>query len=175
MILFIASEVMFFSGLFAAYFNVRAGRLWPPEGYRDILHDLPIALPATLVLILSSVTCYLAHRAIVRDDRRGFVRAFTITFVLGIFFLAAQLFDYTQLYAEGLRLDSGVFGTTFYTLTGFHGAHVFAGVVMLGVVLYRGMIGQFSSKHYDAVLATSLYWHFVDIVWVVLFSVLYVL
>ena len=76
---------------------------------------------------------------------------------------------------EGLTLASGTFGTTYYTLTGFHGAHVFGGVIMLAVVLYRGMAGQFSATHHDAVEAASLYWHFVDVVWILLFSLLYLL
>ena len=72
-------------------------------------------------------------------------------------------------------MGSGPFGTTYFTLTGFHGAHVFGGALMLGVILYRGMLGQFSDKHHDAVEAVSLYWHFVDVVWIILFSVLYLL
>ena len=86
-----------------------------------------------------------------------------------------QLTDYALLGQEGLTLSSGTFGTTYYTLTGFHGAHVFGGVIMLAVVLYRGMAGQFSATHHDAVEAASLYWHFVDVVWILLFSLLYLL
>ena len=85
------------------------------------------------------------------------------------------MFDYYSLVQEGITLSSGTFGTTFYTLTGFHFAHVLGGVLMLGVVVYRGMAGQFSPKHHDMVLAASYYWHFVDIVWILLFSILYVL
>ena len=98
-----------------------------------------------------------------------------VTVVLGIVFLLMQLTDYALLGSEGLTLASGTFGTTYYTLTGFHGAHVFGGVIMLSVVLYRGMVGQFSGKHYDAVEGASLYWHFVDVVWILLFSLLYLL
>jgi cytochrome c oxidase subunit III len=92
-----------------------------------------------------------------------------------LIFLLMQAFDYALLYGEGMQLGSGPFGTTYYTLTGFHGAHVFGGVLMLGVVLYRGAVGQFSAKHHDAVEAVSLYWHFVDVVWILLFSILYLL
>ena len=176
MILFITSEVMFFAGLFAAYFNVRAAApQWPPEGMTDKLHILPLVGPATILLILSSFTCQFAVWAIRRDDRAKFVRYLAVTVVLGIVFLVMQGTDYMLLFNEGLTLDSGVFGSTYYTLTGFHGAHVLGGVVMLSVVLYRGMSGQFSSRHHDAVEATSLYWHFVDVVWIVLFSTLYIL
>ena len=186
MLLFICSEVMFFSGLFAAYFSVRAASIhWPPTVAENIpealaehfnLHAEPwFAGGLTVILILSSVTCQLAVWGIRRDDRTAFIRAMTLTVILGIVFLVMQLIDYSLLGSEGLTLSSGQYGTTYYTLTGFHGAHVFGGVIMLSVVLYRGMAGQFSGKHYDAVEAASLYWHFVDVVWILLFSLLYLL
>jgi cytochrome c oxidase subunit 3 len=184
MLLFLTSEVMFFAGLFAAYFNVRAnapGGLWPPinpettppEQYH--LAILPFVGPATVLLILSSFTAQFAVWGIRRGDRTAFLRNLSVTVVLGIVFLVMQGIDYALLYSEGIRLDSGTFGTTYFTLTGFHGAHVFGGVIMLAVVLYRGLAGQFSARHHDAVEAASLYWHFVDVVWIVLFSTLYIL
>jgi cytochrome c oxidase subunit 3 len=177
MILFITSEVMFFAGLFAAYFNVRAAApAWPPEEFAHSLHIFPLVGPATVILVVSSFTCQFGVWAIRRDDRVGFLRNIGITLAFGIVFLLLQGTDYLLLwFDEGLTLDSGSFGTTYYTLTGFHGAHVFGGVVMLSVVLYRGMLGQFSSRHHDAVEGTSLYWHFVDVVWIALFSILYLL
>ncbi len=194
MLLFITSEVMFFAGLFAAYFSIRAGyqevvngslqNVWPPTAYAELLNpfalttengSLNLILPATLILILSSATCQMGVWAIQRDDHRGFVRAFAVTVVLGVTFLLLQAFDYSVLIGEGLTMGSTTFGTTYFTLTGFHGAHVFGGVLMLSVVLYRGMAGQFSAKHHDMVEATSLYWHFVDVVWILLFSILYLL
>jgi cytochrome c oxidase subunit 3 len=176
MLLFITSEVMFFGGLFAAYFSVRANAAqWPPEEFHETLKILPLVGPATILLILSSFSCQFAVWAIRRDDRTAFLRSMTVTVVLGITFLLMQATDYTALGADGLTLSSGTFGTTYYTLTGFHGAHVFGGVIMLSVVLYRGMAGQFSSKHHDAVEGASLYWHFVDVVWILLFSLLYLL
>ncbi|HLX33623.1 MAG TPA: cytochrome c oxidase subunit 3 [Candidatus Limnocylindrales bacterium] len=177
MLLFITSEVMFFSGLFAAYFSTRAHNadsdVWTKP--QQLLNPLSLILVATILLITSSFTCQFAVWAIRRGDRRGFIRNIAFTFVLGIVFLLLQGYDYTLLFGEGMTLGSGVFGTTYFTLTGFHGAHVFGGVLMLGVILYRGMSGQFSSKHHDAVEAVSLYWHFVDVVWIILFSVLYLL
>ena len=181
MLLFICSEVMFFSGLFAAYFTVRAAApVWPPivpgdkaltEAYN--LHAEPwFAAGLTLVLIVSSFTCQFAVWSIRRGDRTGFVRNIAVTLVLGIVFLIGQVYDYATL---GFGIADGTFGTTFYTLTGFHGAHVFGGAIMLSVLLYRGLAGQFTSRHHDAVEATSLYWHFVDVVWIALFSTLYVL
>jgi cytochrome c oxidase subunit 3 len=176
MLLFITSEIMFFSGLFAAYFSTRAANTpWPPDVFKDILDPLGPIIVATIILIASSFTCQFAVWSIRRGDRRGFVRNISITFVLGVIFLIMQAYDYTILFSEGMTLGSGPFGTTYFTLTGFHGAHVFGGVLMLGVILYRGMAGQFSAKHHDAVEAVSLYWHFVDVVWILLFSILYLL
>ena len=177
MILFITSEVMFFSGLFAAYFATRAANVdeWPPGVFAGILDPLGLIMIATIILIVSSFTCQFAVWSIRRGDRRGFVRNTAITFILGVIFLGMQAIDYAILFGEGLTLASGPFGTTYFTLTGFHGAHVFGGVLMLGVILYRGMAGQFSAKHHDAVEAVSLYWHFVDVVWILLFSILYLL
>jgi cytochrome c oxidase subunit 3 len=178
MLLFITSEVMFFSGLFAAYFNVRANAAqWPPvnpeTGDQFHLAILPFVGPATVLLILSSFTCQFGVWAIRRGDRTLFLRNFAVTFVLGVVFLMMQGIDYALLASEGITLSAGTFGTTYFTLTGFHGAHVFGGVIMLAVVLYRGMAGQFSPRHHDAVEAASLYWHFVDVVWILLFSLLY--
>ena len=176
MLLFITSEVMFFSGLFAAYFSTRAHNFDNKSVWQDpqkLLNPLGLILVATILLITSSFTCQFAVWSIRRGDRRGFIRNISVTFVLGILFLLMQAYDYTLLFGDGLTLGSGVFGTTYFTLTGFHGAHVFGGVLMLGVILYRGMSGQFSAKHHDAVEAVSLYWHFVDVVWIILFSVLY--
>jgi cytochrome c oxidase subunit 3 len=182
--------VMFFAGLFAAYFSIRAAytengvHVWPPTDFAHLLNPFTITtgsgalnliFPATLILISSSFTCQWGVRAIRHDDHRGFVRAIAVTLVLGITFLLFQAFDYSVLFNEGLTMGSTTFGTTYFTLTGFHGAHVFGGVLMLAVVLYRGMAGQFSARHHDMVEATSLYWHFVDIVWILLFSVLYLL
>ena len=177
MILFITSEVMFFSGLFAAYFATRAANVadWPPRVFERILDPLGLIMIATIILIASSFTCQFAVWSIRKGDRRGFIRNTAITFILGVIFLGMQVIDYSILFGEGMTLASGPFGTTYFTLTGFHGAHVFGGVLMLGVILYRGMAGQFSAKHHDAVEAVSLYWHFVDVVWILLFSILYLL
>jgi cytochrome c oxidase subunit 3 len=180
MLLFITSEVMFFGGLFAAYFNVRANSpQWPtinPETSHPFHLDiLPLVGPATVLLILSSFTCQLAVWGIRRGDRTAFMRNISATFVIGIAFLIMQATDYVILGSEGMTLSAGTYGTTYFTLTGFHGAHVFGGVIMLGVLLYRGLAGQFSARHHDAVEAVSLYWHFVDVVWILLFSLLYLL
>ena len=174
MLLFIASEVMFFGGLFAAYFNARAtftGVWGPPTGAPE-LEILPIALPITVILISSSFTMQFAVWAIRRGDQRAMVRWTGLTLILGVSFLLGQAYDYTQL---GFGISDGIFGTVFYTLTGFHGAHVFGGTIGLTILTARGLQGQFSARNHVAVEAISMYWHFVDVVWIALFSTLYFL
>jgi cytochrome c oxidase subunit 3 len=174
MLLFIVSEIMFFAGLFAAYFNLRtATGTWPPAGNGAFEIHSEILFPAvmTTLLVLSSLTCQIAVWRIRRGDRLGMNRALMATVVLGVIFLCGQAYDYTQL---GFGIKDGIFGNTFYILTGFHGAHVLGGVLMLSVCLYRGGLGQFSAQHHDMVEATSIYWHFVDVVWLLLFALLYI-
>jgi len=174
MLLFIASEVMFFGGLFAAYFNARAAFVgeWGPPAPAPELEILPLALPLTVILLTSSLTMQLGVWAI-RRGNQGAMRFWTaITLLLGISFVAGQLYDYTTL---GFGISDGVFGTVFYTLTGFHGAHVFGGTVGLTILLARAIQGQFSARNHVAVEAISIYWHFVDVVWIALFTTLYFL
>ena len=173
MLLFIASEVMFFGGLFATYFNARAaapGGVWepPPGGHLD----LPLAAVLTAILVASSFTMQFGVWAIRRGDT-GKLKLWTgITLALGVVFLIGQIYDYSQL---GFGIADGVFGTVFYTLTGFHGAHVFGGAVGLTIILARSLRGQFSARNHVAVEAVSMYWHFVDVVWIGVFSTIYLL
>jgi len=176
MLLFIGSEVMFFAGLFAAYFNARAAApTWPPEGLDHVVEPNLLVITATVVLVLSSFTMQWAVWRIRKGDRTGMNRAIAVTLLMGIVFLGMQVTDYILLAGEGFGINSGVYGTLFFTMTGFHGAHVFGGVVGLFVILLRGMAGQFSARHHIAVEAVSAYWHFVDVVWIALFFVLYFL
>ena len=185
-ILFAASEVMFFGGLFAAYFIARADSAqWPPE---DVLNSLKAAgevkqsvqlelewvlpLIATIVLVISSVTMQFAVMSIQKGNRSGMIRYMMISIFLGLAFLTMQMYDYSQL---SFRAGDTVFGTTFYTLTGFHGAHVAGGVIFIFVCLMRGMGGGFSARNHEAVEAASFYWHFVDIVWIALFTIIYLI
>jgi len=175
MMLFIASEVMFFSALFAAYFDAKARLpVFPPEGTEFI--D-PIGLPifVTAILIASSFTMQWATSRIRKGDRTGMNRAIAVTLALGVIFLFLQLYDYYVLIThDDFGIDSGVYGTLFYTLTGFHGAHVLGGVIGLAVILSRGLQGQFSRRHHSAVEAVHYYWHFVDVVWILLFVTIYI-
>ncbi len=171
MVLFIASEVMFFGGLFAAYFNIRADATqWPPAGLEHLHAKLPAIF--TVVLVLSSVTMQMGVFAIRRGNVKALSRWVAITLLLGIVFLCGQVYDYAHL---EFTIRDGVYGSTFYTLTGFHGAHVFGGAIYLFIVLIRSKTGQFSKAHHAAVEGASMYWHFVDVVWIALFFTLYVL
>jgi len=174
MLLFIASEVMFFGGLFAAYFNARAVHVgeWGAPPPAPELEILPIALPITIVLVASSFTMQFGVWAIRRGDQRAMRNWTILTLVLGVAFLIGQIYDYTTL---GFGISDGAFGTVFYTLTGFHGAHVFGGAVGLTILVARAGQGQFSRQNHVAVEAISYYWHFVDVVWIALFSTLYFL
>jgi cytochrome c oxidase subunit III len=166
--------VMFFGGLFGAYFTLRtAAPEWPPPGTPP-LEDW-YALILTAILVSSSVTMQLGVYAIRRGDQRWLVRWLAISLVLGLAFLAGQANEYRILIGEGLTLSSGVFGSTFFTLTGFHGAHVAGGAAFILVVLLRARSGQFTSRYHDTVEMSSYYWHFVDVVWLGLVSTIYLL
>lgn len=174
--LFIASEVMFFAALFAAYFNVRGtAPAWPPEG-TEFINPQWLPIIVTIILVTSSFTMQWATNRIRKGDRTGMNRGIAVTLLLGVIFLCLQVFDYYILVStDDFGINSGVYGTLFYTMTGFHGAHVLGGVIGLTVILLRGTQGQFSAKHHVAVEAVHYYWHFVDIVWVALFATIYVL
>jgi cytochrome c oxidase subunit 3 len=174
MVLFIASEVMFFGGLFGAYFTIRsAATQWPPEGTPHL--DTVYALGLTAVLVSSSVTMQLGVWAIRRNEQRRLVVLLAVTLVLGVIFLAGQANEYRTLIDEGMTLSSGVFGSTFFTLTGFHGAHVAGGAAFILIVLLRARSGQFTARYHDTVEMASYYWHFVDVVWLGLVSTIYLL
>jgi len=176
MLLFIASEVMFFAALFGAYFNVKStAATWPPQG-TDFIDPVPLPLIVTIILVSSSFTMQWGISRIRKGDRSGMNRAIALTILLGVIFLTLQIFDYINLSTnDNFGINSGVYGTLFYTMTGFHGAHVLGGVIGMTVILSRGLQHQFSARHHVAVEAVSAYWHFVDIVWVALFSTIYLL
>jgi cytochrome c oxidase subunit III len=174
MVLFIASEVMFFGGLFGAYFTLRtAAPQWPPPGTPK-LEDW-YALILTAILVSSSVTMQLGVYAIRKGNQRALVRWLGVSLLLGLTFLSGQANEYNKLIGEGLTLSSGVFGSTFFTLTGFHGAHVAGGAAFILVVLLRARSGQFTARFHDTVEMCSYYWHFVDVVWLGLVSTIYLL
>lgn len=169
---FIASEVMFFGALFATYFATRAqSATWPPPGIPHI-EVLPVPAINTAILLASSVTMHWATLSIRRGSRRGLMVGVFLTMLLGIIFLSGQLYEYAHV---GFSPGDGVFGSLFFTMTGFHGARVFGGVAFLSVVWVRALLGQFSPQRYLAIEACGIYWHFVDAVWIALFTTLYLL
>ncbi len=169
----ILSEIMLFGALFAAYFVIRgASGAWPPASGPD---RPELILPGinSLLLIGSSVTMQLAVRAVSRGaGRSSLLRWLGLTLLLGGIFILVQGFEFAS---NGFGLDAGVFGSTFYILTGFHGAHVLFGLAMIAIVANRARLGLVSAENHTSVEATSYYWHFVDVVWLFLFSTLYVL
>jgi cytochrome c oxidase subunit 3 len=174
MVLFIASEVMFFGGLFGAYFTIRsAATQWPPEGTPHL--ETWYAAILTTILVSSSVTMQFGVWAIRKNDSRRLMLWLAVSLLLGLCFLAGQANEYRMLIEEGMTLSSGVFGSTFFTLTGFHGAHVAGGACFILIVLLRARSGQFTARHHDTVEMASYYWHFVDVVWLGLFSTIYLL
>jgi cytochrome c oxidase subunit III len=174
MVLFIASEVMFFGGLFGAYFTIRsAAPEWPPPDNPHL--SAAYAAVLTAILVTSSVTMQFGVWAIRRNQQRRLVLWLAVSLVLGAIFLTMQALEYANLIEEGMTLSSGVFGSTFYTLTGFHGAHVAGGAAFILIVLLRARSGQFTARYHDTVEMASYYWHFVDVVWIGLFSTIYLL
>jgi cytochrome c oxidase subunit III len=174
MVLFISSEVMFFGGFFGAYFDIRATNVvWPPAvPHIEPLEIWPIATILTIVLVTSSFTMQAGLSSIKRGDNRGLIRWLQVTLGLGAIFLILQLYDYSQL-RFGLR--DNVFATLFYTMTGFHFAHVFGGSLFLYLVMLQAYRGEFSVEDHTGVEAATIYWHFVDVVWICLFSTYYIL
>jgi cytochrome c oxidase subunit III len=174
MLLFISSEVMFFGSLFGAYFTVRAAAdTWPPSGTPEI--DTLRSGFFSLFLIASSGTQHLATAAIGRGDRSGLLRWLGVTMALGAIFLAGQGLEYAELAGEDFGLDSNIFGTLFFAMTGFHGLHVTGGLIAIGAVAAKAARGDPERYLHGPVEAVSYYWHFVDVVWIGLFSTLYLL
>ncbi len=176
MVLFIASEVMFFVAWFWAYFNASLfpteaiGGHWPPEGIQtfDPWH---LPLLNTLILLTSSTTVTWAHHAVVHGDRESAVRGLTVTVVLGFLFTCVQAYEYAQ---APFAFAGGIYGSTFFMATGFHGAHVIIGTIFLVVCLFRTMNGHFKPEQHFGLEAAAWYWHFVDVVWIFLFSCVYI-
>ena len=171
--LFLASECLFFGSLIGAYLLYRDRSVAGP--YPEDLFDIPFTSVSAFILLMSSVTMVLALAAIQRGDQHGLrVWLFTTAF-LGILFVSGQAFEFTEFNREGLSLSTNLFGTTFFVLTGFHGAHVTVGVLILMslfVMALRGRLTEAESLHVEL---AGLYWHFVDIVWIVIFTLVYLI
>jgi len=175
MVMFIASEVMFFFAWFWAFFNAaiypteQMGGIWPPEG---ILIFEPFGIPFinTVILLSSGVTVTWAHHALRKNDRRGLILGLWATVVLGVIFTAFQAYEYIH---APFNFTGGIYGTTFFMATGFHGAHVIIGTIFLAVCLARSYKGHFTPDQHFGFEAAAWYWHFVDVVWLFLFTFIY--
>lgn len=170
---FLASDCMFFGSLIWVYFAYR-GRYFEPPYPRDVL-DIPYTSVSAAVLLLSSFSIVMALTALERTDMRGFRAWLLGTILLGALFLGGQYYEFIHFYHEGLTLTSNLFGTTFFVLTGFHGTHVFIGVIWLLVLWLLSFFGKFTSAHVERFFVTTLYWHFVDIVWIIIFMLVYLM
>lgn len=195
---FIFSEVMFFAAFFGALFYARVlsvpalgsgeneallwqgfASAWPTAGPNAADSFTPMGawgIPAlnTLILLTSGATITWSHYGLLKDKRGQFKLGLLLTILLGAIFLGFQIYEYLHAYGDlNLRLDSGIYGSTFYLLTGFHGLHVTIGAIMLTVMLGRALAGHFTAEHHFAFEATAWYWHFVDVVWLMLFVVVY--
>jgi len=174
-IVWLSSELMFFAGLFAMYFTMRAVNpgLWEQETQ---LLNIPFASVNTTILVLSSVTCQLGVFAAERGDVKGLRKWFIITFVMGSVFIAGQVTEYVELVHKGLTLSSNAYGSVFYLTTGFHGLHVLGGLIAFLFVLATTYVAKrFTHDQATRAIVTSYYWHFVDVVWIALFFMIYVL
>jgi cytochrome c oxidase subunit 3 len=199
MILFIASEVMFFVAWFWAYFDAAlfpgqvhelaatnkaivgmvdrdalTGGHWPPkpsENFKGTFDPWGLPLVNTLILLLSGTTVTWAHHALLNDDRKGLIWGLVCTVVLGALFTACQAYEYMH---AGFKFSGHIYGATFFMATGFHGAHVLIGTIFLAVCLFRALAGHFSPKQHFGFEAAAWYWHFVDVVWLFLFACIYV-
>jgi cytochrome c oxidase subunit 3 len=195
---FIFSEVMFFASFFGALFYARVitmpmlgdfdhKLLWPdfsptwpntgPSGIVDTFTKIgPFWLPTinTALLLTSGITLTVSHHALRANHRSSAIMWLALTVVLGLTFLCVQIYEYGHAYSElNLKLSSGIFGSTFFMLTGFHGFHVLVGALMLSVVLFRLFRGHFKPDHHFAFEGAAWYWHFVDVVWIGLYIVVY--
>lgn len=173
MMFFLASEALVFANFIAAYLYLEIQNLPRMGGWR--LDNVLTPLFFTIILISSSGTVHLAGMAIRKGNMRAYSIWLALTIVLGVTFLGGQATEYTNLITgpEHFSLSSSIFGSNFFTLTGFHGFHVTIGVIFLLIVLIRSLRGDFTQTHHFAAIAAELYWHFVDIVWIFVFTLVY--
>lgn len=176
MILFIVSEVMFFLAFFWAFFHsslapaVEIGCIWPPEGIQPF-NAFQIPLLNTLILLLSGATITLAHHALLDGNREITLQGFFGTIALAVLFTALQVFEYVE---APFSIADGVYGSTFFMATGFHGFHVIIGTIFITVCLVRFINYHFTPSRHFGFEAAAWYWHFVDVVWLFLFLTMYV-
>jgi cytochrome c oxidase subunit III len=171
MFLFIASEVMLFGSFFTAYFFIRVvnHEPWPPAPFHLPVY---VAFVNTCILVTSSFTMHWALQSIKRGNRAGMQAGLALTFLMGLTFLLTQILEYARI---GFTPHDQAFGTIFFSLTGLHGAHVFVGLTILAAMTTRAFRGHFDSEHHHGVEIGGIYWHFVDVMWIVVFTTVYIL
>ncbi|TAM99023.1 MAG: cytochrome c oxidase subunit 3 [Rhizobiaceae bacterium] len=184
MIMFIASEVMFFVAWFWAFFDASlfpgdstqvaraafTGGVWPPKG-TEVLDPFHLPLYNTIILLLSGTTVTWAHHALINNNRKGLIQGLILTVALGVLFTCCQAYEYAH---APFAFKNSIYGATFFMATGFHGFHVIIGTIFLFVCLMRAVAGDFTSKQHFGFEAAAWYWHFVDVVWLFLFTCIYV-
>jgi heme/copper-type cytochrome/quinol oxidase subunit 3 len=169
---FLSSEVIFFTALIATFLVYKDKSLSGPG--QEIL-NIPLTGINTFILIVSSLTMVLALDAATHDQQGQLNLWLLGTIALGATFLGIQGYEYVKLWQEGLTPGVNLFGSAFFTLTGFHGTHVLVGVIMLLGLLLKALTGGFGSKHYLPIELVGLYWHFVDLVWILIFTLVYLI
>jgi cytochrome c oxidase subunit 3 len=177
MALFIGSEVMIFACLFAGYFFVRnQASTWPPvvNGHEVETANAVLALILTVLLVSSSGFAHFGIFSLQNNNRTGFKFGIAVAILLGTIFISGQIYEWFSLFDEGLNAHSTTYGSTFFLITGFHGAHVIAGLCMLWVVLVRAFRNDFTPRRHVFADAAVLYWHFVDVIWIFVVFILYI-
>jgi cytochrome c oxidase subunit III len=173
-IVWLSSELMFFAALFAMYFSIRAAAPDQWATHTEVL-NVPYALTFTIILIASSVTCQMGVFRAERGDVHGLRRWFAITFLMGLVFVLGQVNEYTNLVTEHVKINEDGYGSMFYLTTGFHGLHVTGGLIAFVLFLIRTTMGRFTPAQATSAIVVSYYWHFVDVVWIALFAMIYFL
>ena len=174
---FLSSEALFFGSFISAYLIFR-GRdtLFSPQFAKlqpEKLFNIEFTSATSFILLMSSLTMVLALAALQRGDERRFRIWIASTALFGLTFISGQIYEFTHFYREGLRLSTGTFGSTFFVMTGLHGAHVTVGIFWLLSLYQRSLHGKLGPEKAEAVEVAGLYWHFVDIVWILIFTVVY--
>jgi heme/copper-type cytochrome/quinol oxidase subunit 3 len=171
--IFLGSECLLFGALIATYLVYRGQSISGPTG-TDVF-DIPFTSLSSFVLLMSSLTMVLAVTATRRGDMRRSRIWLIVTALLGSVFIGGQIYEFTTFYKEGVTLSGNLFGSTFYVLTGFHGVHVTVGILMLFSSAFMSWRGRITRKNWESIEIVGLYWHFVDVVWILIFTVIYLI